>query len=65
MASRHEGARRCWLDKEQALEKQLEVVTGEKEELASERKTLISHLEDLKNALETQICVSTEQSTKV
>lgn len=65
VVSRHEGARRCWLEKEQVLEKQLEEVTGEKEELANERKTLSSQLEEGKSTLETQKSVSNEQSTKV
>lgn len=63
--SRHESARGCWQEKEKGLENQLSELQSEKEAATCELDTLGAQFEELKEKLETQMKVNSEESMKV
>lgn len=65
MASRHESARECWLQKEKVQEEELKVMQEEKEGVASELNTLSTQLKDLNTDLEAQRTINANQSNQV
>lgn len=65
MASRHESARECWLQKEKVQEEELKVMQEEKEGVASELNTLSAQLKDLNTDLEAQRTVNANKSNQV
>lgn len=65
MVSRHERADKCWKEKEEYLEGQVETVRKEKDQLASDLRLLRLELEDLKTTLEIEKAESSRELSEV
>ena len=65
MVSRHESARRCWIDKEKELTSQVGELQKEKEGLSSEIGVFSLQLGEMKNNLEEQMKTNSDQLIKV